>query len=68
MGTSAENVIASFDQLSDAEKQEVAVVILRRTLRIDFPPVSDDDLVLSADETFLELDRREAEDSQYYTG
>jgi hypothetical protein len=64
MGTPAENVIATFDQLPDAEKQEVAAAILRRTLRIDFPPVSDDELVLSAEETFLELDRREAEDAQ----
>ena len=64
MGTPAENVIATFDQLPDAEKQEVAAAILRRTLRIDFPPVSDDELVLSAEDTFLELDRREAEDAQ----
>jgi len=64
MGNPAENVIATFDQLPEAEKQEVAAAILRRTLRIDFPPVSDDELVLSAEETFLELDRREAEDAQ----
>jgi hypothetical protein len=64
MGTPAENVIATFDQLPEAEKQEVAAAILRRTLRIDSPPVSDDELVLSAEETFLELDRREAEDAQ----
>jgi hypothetical protein len=63
MGTPAENVIATFDQLPEAEKQEVAAAILRRTLRIDFPPVSDDELILSAEETFLELDRREAEDA-----
>ena len=37
MGTPAENIIATFDQLPDAEKQEVAAAILRRTLRIDFP-------------------------------
>jgi hypothetical protein len=54
----AENVIA-FDQLPDVEQQEVAASILRRTLKIDFPPVSENELVLSAEETFLELDRRE---------
>jgi len=64
MGTPAENVIATFDQLPDVEKQEVAAAILRRTLKIDFPPVSDEELVLSAEETFLELDRREAEDGR----
>lgn len=64
MGTPAENVIATFDRLPDEEKQAVATAILRRTLQIDFPPVSDDELVLSAEETFLQLDRREAEDAQ----
>jgi hypothetical protein len=64
VGTPAENVIATFDRLPETEKQEVAAVILRRTLQIDFPPVSDDELVLSAEETFLELDRRESEDAQ----
>ena len=64
MGTPAQNLIATFDQLLDAEKQEVAAAILRRTLQVEFPPVSDEELVLSAEETFLELDRREAEDAQ----
>jgi hypothetical protein len=64
MGTPAENVIATFDRLPETEKQEVAAAILRRTLQIDFPAVSDDELILSAEETFLELDRREAGDAQ----
>ncbi len=64
MGTPAENLIATFEQLPDAEKQEVASAILRRTLKIEFPPVSDEELVLSAEETFLELDRRKAADAQ----
>ena len=64
MGTPAENLIATFEQLPDAEKQEVASAILRRTLRINFPPVTDEELVLTAEEAFLELDRREAEDAQ----
>ena len=63
MGTPAENVIATFDELPDAEKREVAAAILRRTLHVEFPPVSDEELVLTAEETFLELDRREAEDA-----
>ena len=64
MGTPAENLIDTFERLPDSEKQEVAAAILRRTLQIEFPPVSDEELVLSADETFRELDRREAEDAQ----
>jgi hypothetical protein len=50
--------------LPDTEKQEVASAILRHTSQIEFPPVTDEELVLSAEETFLELDRREAEDAQ----
>ena len=64
MGTPAENLIATFEQLPDTEKQEVASAILRRTLQNDFPPVSDEELILSAEQTFLEIDRREAEDAQ----
>jgi hypothetical protein len=64
MGTPAENVIATFDQLPDGEKREVAATILRRTLQVEFPPLSDDVLVLNAEEVFSELDRREAEDAR----
>ena len=64
MGTPAENLIATFKLLPDTEKQKVASAILRHTLQIEFPPVTDEELVLSAEETFLQLDRGEAEDAQ----
>jgi len=64
MSTSAQNLIESFDKLPESEKQEVASVILRRTINFDMPAFSDEELVLSAEELFLELDRREAEDAQ----
>ena len=64
MGTPAENLIDSFDRLPDAEQREVASAILRRTLEIEFPSFSDDELVLSAEGIFLDLDRKEAEDAQ----
>lgn len=64
MGTPAENLIDSFDRLPDAEQREVASAILRRPLEIEFPSFSDDELVVSAEEIFLDLDRREAEDGQ----
>ena len=64
METPAQHLIATFDQLPDAEKQKVAAAILRRTLNLDLPPLSEEDLVLSAEDLFLELDRREAEDAQ----
>jgi hypothetical protein len=64
MGTPAENLIDTFDGLPDSEKREVAAAILRRTAEMEFGSVSDDELVRSAEDTFLELDRREAEDAQ----
>ena len=60
MGTPAQNVIDTFDGLPDSEKREVAAAILRRTAKIEFPSISDDELVYSAEETFLELDRIDA--------
>jgi hypothetical protein len=58
MSTSAQNLIESFDKLPDTEKQKVASEILRRTINFDMPALSDDELVLNAEELFLELDRR----------
>ena len=64
MGTPAQNVIDTFDGLPDPEKREVAAAILRRTVEMEFGSLSDDALVLSAEETFLELDRRETDDAR----
>ena len=61
MVTDVRNLIDTFDRLSEAEQREAAAQILRRTLNFDVPPLSDEELVLSAEEIFLELDRREAE-------
>jgi hypothetical protein len=63
MSTSTQHLLDSFDELTEAEKQEVAAEILRRTMNLDIPSLSDDELILSAEELFLELDRREAEDA-----
>jgi hypothetical protein len=61
MSTDSENIIASFEALPMASQQEVAAEILRRTARWDNLPISDDELVRSADDVFAELDRREAQ-------
>ncbi len=62
MSKSPKNILESFDELPDTEKREVASAILRRALRFDAPPLSDEDLVAQADELFRELDTREASD------
>jgi hypothetical protein len=61
MNTAVQHVLESFDRLPDSDKQQVAAEIIRRLAHIDFPPLSDQDLVLSAEELFLELDRQESE-------
>jgi hypothetical protein len=64
MTSSAKNILESFDELPEVKKQEVALAILRRTLRSDSLPLSDDDLVIQAEEISLDLDKREASDGK----
>jgi hypothetical protein len=56
----AQEILNNFDRLPDAEQLEVAVEILRRLVHLDFPPLTDEDLVLNAEELFLTLDQQEA--------
>ena len=58
----ARTIIQSLELFSDANKREVATEIVRRSLRLDSPPLTDDELVLNAEELFLELDKRESKD------
>lgn len=59
MTRSVQELLDRFDRLAEAEKHEAASEILQRVRRLDLDPISDDDLILSAEEMFLELDRRE---------
>ena len=59
----AQNILRSFELLPDVDKREVASAIIRRSLELDVPPLSDDDLVSAADELFLKLDQEEADDA-----
>ena len=52
-------LLDTFDQLPDAQQREAASEILRRVQRLTLDPISDDELLLSAEGLFLELDRRE---------
>ena len=60
----AEQILDSFDKLPDPEQLEVGVEILRRLVYFDFPPLTDEDLALNAEELFLVLDRQEADREQ----
>jgi hypothetical protein len=60
MTQSVEHLLRTFDHLADAEKREAASEILRRVRGFLFHPVSDDELVLTAEELFIALDDQEA--------
>ena len=58
-----QQLLDAFDLLSAVEKQAVTCEILRRMRDVDLPPLSDEELILSAEALFLELDSREATDA-----
>ncbi|MGK7904837.1 MAG: hypothetical protein AB4352_26220 [Hormoscilla sp.] len=57
----AEEILNSFDKLPTPEQRSVGREILRRLVHFDLRPLTDEDLVLNAEELFLALDRQEAE-------
>jgi hypothetical protein len=60
MALSAQQIIESFEGLSESEKQRVAYEILRRSIYVDVPPLTDEELVAAAEDVFLALDARES--------
>ncbi|MDT5120959.1 MAG: hypothetical protein QOC96_441 [Acidobacteriota bacterium] len=61
MTPTVENLLASFEQLTETEKHELAIEVVRRTDIFGAPDLSDDELALAAEDLFLALDREEAE-------
>ncbi len=55
-----EELLNTFERLTDSERLDLVLEILKRTVDLDFPPLSDEDLVLNAEGLFLELDEEEA--------
>ncbi|WP_414589063.1 hypothetical protein [Scytonema sp. PCC 10023] len=55
-----EELLSTFDSLSEPERLEIVLEILKRVIHLDFPPLSDEDLVWNAEELFLELDKQES--------
>ncbi len=53
-------LLNTFDQLTDSEQLDLVLEILKRTSDLNFPPLSDEDLVTNAEGLFLELDEQEA--------
>ncbi|HLF83555.1 MAG TPA: hypothetical protein VI837_05215 [Blastocatellia bacterium] len=59
MGTTTSEILESFDHLAEDEKRAVASEIIRRTIGLELPALTDDELVHNAEALFLELDQRE---------
>ena len=64
MTEAVQELLHTFDALTDAEKQEATVQLLRRVVEEESGDVPEDALVAAAEELFLELDAREAADGQ----
>jgi hypothetical protein len=64
MTQAVQHIIETFEHLSDAEKQQAAAELLRRTLDLAPAQIPDESLVEAADELFRDLDAREAADAQ----
>ena len=62
MNTLAQQLLKNFDDLPETEQQAIAIEILKRAINFDVPPLTDEDLVLNAEELFLALDEQETDD------
>jgi len=61
--TAEENhIIRDFEALPDTAKREVLAELIRMSRYLEYPEVSDDELVATANEIFAEYDRREADE------
>ena len=61
MTATVENLLVSFEKLSEMEKRDLAIEVVRRTDIFGVSELSDDELTLAAEDLFLALDREEAE-------
>ncbi len=56
MTVQGQQFLRSFDLVPDSDKREVVVEILRREVAVDIPPLSDRELLDTADGAFGRLD------------
>ena len=63
MTQTVENILVYFEKLTETEKHDLAIEVVRRTDIFGAPELSDDELALTADDLFLALDREEAKSS-----
>ena len=61
MKISAAKLLESFENLREEAKVEVASEILKRSAKLDLPPLNDDALVGAAESLFQALDKEESQ-------
>jgi hypothetical protein len=64
MTKAVQQLLESFEILTEQEKHEAAAEFLRRSLRVAPAQVPDDTLIATADELFRELDARDSADAK----
>lgn len=64
MSPTANDILQSIEALPDAERHQLTAAVLRRVLNEAPVEVSDDVLVLAAEELFQELDTQESQDDE----
>jgi hypothetical protein len=57
----AKHILEDFRALPDADKREVLAELVRISRGIDYPELSDDELLAAANDVFLAYDEREGE-------
>jgi len=64
MNQSAHQLLSAYDALPDDDRYEVAAALLRRVMADAPETVSDEALVMAAEELFLDLDDQERSDGK----
>lgn len=59
MTAAAEHIIEDFEALPEPEKREVLAKILQIASQMDYGPITDEELLASADEIFVMFDGEE---------
>lgn len=59
MTNAVQKILNTFDNLTYSERLDLLSEILRRTVYLDFDPLSDEELTLNAEDIFLALDEEE---------
>ncbi|MDP9190077.1 MAG: hypothetical protein M3P06_00030 [Acidobacteriota bacterium] len=62
MTAQSQHIIEEFEALPDAAKREVLAELIRSSRFLEYPQISDDELLSAADTLFLEYDRQETEE------